>query len=184
MLALDWRILDILLLEDRLQSRISDLVAWTKTMLPVIRHSISEARKQLRTGHQDIRNYFSDAAAPDRTVNECSPPRQHRPIPQTVSALDQPPFASDLGKQEPRPLRPQPTLVSPDITTIISLLRERQINHEHDAHRHGRTDHFRSQYPFSPTGLSQSNSASKNSTKYDLNQHSAFLPGAQQSQLS
>jgi hypothetical protein len=69
MLALDWRILDILLLEDRLQSRISDLVAWTKTMLPVIRHSISEARKQLRTGHQDIRNYFSDAAAPDRTVN-------------------------------------------------------------------------------------------------------------------
>jgi hypothetical protein len=44
MLALDRRIFDIPL-EERLQSRTSDLVAWTTTMLPVFRHSISEARK-------------------------------------------------------------------------------------------------------------------------------------------
>jgi hypothetical protein len=64
MLALDRRIFDIPL-EERLQLRTSDLVAWTKTMLPVIRHSISEARKELRTGHQDTRTYLSDTAAPE-----------------------------------------------------------------------------------------------------------------------
>jgi hypothetical protein len=42
MLVIDWRIFDIPL-EERLQSRTSDLVAWIKTMLPAIRHSISEA---------------------------------------------------------------------------------------------------------------------------------------------
>jgi hypothetical protein len=42
MLALDRRIFDIPL-EERLQSRTSDVVAWTKTMLAVIRYSISEA---------------------------------------------------------------------------------------------------------------------------------------------
>jgi hypothetical protein len=39
MLALDRRIFDIPL-EERLQSRTSDLIAWTKTMLPTIRLSI------------------------------------------------------------------------------------------------------------------------------------------------
>jgi hypothetical protein len=56
--ALDRRIFDVPL-EEHLQSRTSDLVAWTTTILPVICHSISEARKQLRTGHQDICTYFS-----------------------------------------------------------------------------------------------------------------------------
>jgi hypothetical protein len=69
MLAIDRRIFDIPL-EERLQSRTSDLVAWTKTMLPTIRLSISEAQNQLRTGHQDIRTYFSDTAAPERNMNE------------------------------------------------------------------------------------------------------------------
>jgi hypothetical protein len=52
MLAIDRRIFDIP--EERLQGRTSDLAAWTKTMLPTIRLSISEAQNQLRTGHQDI----------------------------------------------------------------------------------------------------------------------------------
>jgi hypothetical protein len=43
MLALDRRIFDTPL-EERLHSRTSDLVAWTKTIFPVIHHSISEAR--------------------------------------------------------------------------------------------------------------------------------------------
>jgi hypothetical protein len=46
-LALDKCIFDIPL-EERLQSRTSDLIAWTTTMLPVIHHSISEARDLYR----------------------------------------------------------------------------------------------------------------------------------------
>jgi hypothetical protein len=68
MLAIDQRIFDISL-EKRLQPRTSDLVAWTKTMLPTIRPSISEAQNQLCTGHQDIRTYFSDTEAPERNMN-------------------------------------------------------------------------------------------------------------------
>ena len=69
MLAIDRRIFDIPL-EERLQGRTSDLIAWNKSMLPAIRRSISEAQNQLRTGHQDIRTYFSDTAAPERNMNE------------------------------------------------------------------------------------------------------------------
>jgi hypothetical protein len=54
MLAIDRRIINIPL-EERLQSRTSDLVTWTKTMLPTIRLSISKAQNKLCTGHQDIR---------------------------------------------------------------------------------------------------------------------------------
>jgi hypothetical protein len=73
-------------LEERLQSRTSDLVAWTKTMLPIIRLSISEAQKQLRDGHQDIRTYFSDTAAPERNMNATlfKLPRKNRTLPQTI----------------------------------------------------------------------------------------------------
>ncbi len=39
-------------------------------MPPTIQLSISEAHNQLRTGHQDIRTYFSETAAPERTMNE------------------------------------------------------------------------------------------------------------------
>ena len=52
----------------RLQGRTSDIAAWTKTMQPAI--SISEAQNQLLSGHQDIRTYFPDTAAPERNTNE------------------------------------------------------------------------------------------------------------------
>jgi hypothetical protein len=69
MLAIDRRIVDIPL-EERLQARTSDLVAWTKTLLPTIRLSITEAaQNQLHTGHQDIRTYFYDTAEPERNKN-------------------------------------------------------------------------------------------------------------------
>jgi hypothetical protein len=58
MLAHDRRVLDVPL-EERLQSRTSELLAWAKTMLPVINRSVRDARTQLQTGHQDIRSYFS-----------------------------------------------------------------------------------------------------------------------------
>jgi hypothetical protein len=67
-LALDRCVLDIPL-KERLQSRTSDLVAWAKTMFPVIHQSIREARAQLRTGHHNIRTYFSDTAEPERNMN-------------------------------------------------------------------------------------------------------------------
>jgi hypothetical protein len=69
MLAIDRRIFDIPL-EQRLQGRTSDIAAWTKTMQPAIRTSISEAQNQLLSGHQDIRTYFSETAAPERNTNE------------------------------------------------------------------------------------------------------------------
>jgi hypothetical protein len=64
MLALDRRILDTPM-EERLQSRTTDLIAWAMTMFPVLRQNISEARKQLHTGHHDIRTYFFNTAAPE-----------------------------------------------------------------------------------------------------------------------
>jgi hypothetical protein len=68
MLAIDRRIFDTPL-EERLQARTSNLVAWTTTMLPEIHHSISEARAQIRTGHHDIRAYFADTTAAEPTTN-------------------------------------------------------------------------------------------------------------------
>jgi hypothetical protein len=69
MLSLDRRIFDIPL-EERLQSRTSDLVAWTTTMFSVIHHSICEAWAQLRTAHHDIRNYFPDTTAAESSINK------------------------------------------------------------------------------------------------------------------
>jgi hypothetical protein len=68
MLALDRRIFETSP-EERLQARSSDLVAWTTTIFPVIHHSIREARAQLRTGHCEIRTYFSDMTAAEPTTN-------------------------------------------------------------------------------------------------------------------
>jgi hypothetical protein len=39
-------------------------------MQPTIRISISEAQNQLRTGHQNIRTFFSDTAVTERNTNE------------------------------------------------------------------------------------------------------------------
>jgi hypothetical protein len=60
MLAHDRRVLDVPL-EERLQLRTSELLAWIKTMLPVINRNVHDTRAQLQTGHQDIRSYFSQA---------------------------------------------------------------------------------------------------------------------------
>jgi hypothetical protein len=68
MLAFDRRIFDTPL-EERLQVRTSDLVAWTTTMFPVIHHSISEARAQILTGHHETRSYFTDTTAAESTTN-------------------------------------------------------------------------------------------------------------------
>ena len=69
MLAHDRRVLDVPL-EEILQSRTSKLLAWVKTMLPVMNRSVHDARAQLQTGHQDIRSYFSQAtvATTDHTA--------------------------------------------------------------------------------------------------------------------
>jgi hypothetical protein len=60
----------MLAIEERLQGRTSDIAARTKIMQPIIRISISEAQDQLRTGHRDIRTFFSDTAATERNTNE------------------------------------------------------------------------------------------------------------------
>jgi hypothetical protein len=60
--AHDRRVLDIPL-EDRLQSRTSDLIAWAKAMLTAIHKSIRDAQAQLYTSHHDIRIYFFDTTA-------------------------------------------------------------------------------------------------------------------------
>jgi hypothetical protein len=53
-------------------SRISDRVAWAKTMFPVIHQSIRDAQAQFRTGHQDIRTYLSDTTAAETTTTTIS----------------------------------------------------------------------------------------------------------------
>jgi hypothetical protein len=56
------RVLDVSL-EERLQSRTSDLIEWAKIMLPIINQSA-----QLHTGHQNIRTYSSDATVAARAI--------------------------------------------------------------------------------------------------------------------
>jgi hypothetical protein len=73
MLAHDRRVLDVPL-EERLQSRTSELLAWVKTMLPVINRSVHDARAQLQTGHHDIRSYFSQATVATTDHTEATPP--------------------------------------------------------------------------------------------------------------
>jgi hypothetical protein len=77
MLAHDRRVLDVPL-EERLQSRTSELLAWAKTMLPVINRSVRDARTTIKTGHQDIRSYFSKATVV--TTGDSSKP----PVPSTA----------------------------------------------------------------------------------------------------
>jgi hypothetical protein len=77
-------------------------------MFPVIRHSISEARTQHRTGHQDIRTYFYDTAAPIRTMNAALA-TAISPVSQTVGP--RPPAI----RQRLQQARTQPALTSTDI---------------------------------------------------------------------
>jgi hypothetical protein len=84
MLAHDRRVLDVPL-EERLQSRTSELLAWAMTMLPVINRSVRHARVELQTGHQDLRSYFSHAtvATTDHTAatpTVTSPSRHEAPL--------------------------------------------------------------------------------------------------------
>jgi hypothetical protein len=67
MLAHDRRVLDVPL-QERLQSRTTELVAWARTMLPVINRSVRDA-SQLQTGHHDIRNYSSNSGHPRCHIN-------------------------------------------------------------------------------------------------------------------
>jgi hypothetical protein len=58
MLAHDRRILEVPLKNDFKHAL---LRAWVKTMLPAITQSVHDASTQIKTGHQDIRSYFSQA---------------------------------------------------------------------------------------------------------------------------
>jgi methionine synthase II (cobalamin-independent) len=48
-------------LEERLQSRTPEYLAWAKAILPVINQSVRDVRARLHIGHQDIRTYLSVA---------------------------------------------------------------------------------------------------------------------------
>jgi hypothetical protein len=183
-LALDRRISDIPL-DGRLQSRTSNLVAWTKTMLSVIRDSISDARKQLRTGHQDIRTYFSDTAALERTMNVTLTTAIVATLPHTALTLAQPPFARDSADKNPAALTSTDIRRSRhhDIRTYFSATTAAEpIKNATQATTEELTD---SQY-FQPAArLSRPASASKVPAKYDFNRPSGrFYSGAQQLQLS
>ena len=76
MLAHDRRVLEVPL-EERLQSRTSELLAWAKAMLPVINRSVRDARAQLQTGHQDIRSYFSQTTVATTNQTAARPTGTH-----------------------------------------------------------------------------------------------------------
>jgi hypothetical protein len=110
MLAIDRRIFDTPL-EEGLQSLTSDLVAWATSMLPVIRHNISEAQKQLRTSHRDIRTYFSDTAAPERTMRNVTLATATATT-TTTNRIGPRPTAI---RKRPQQTRNQPAMTSTDI---------------------------------------------------------------------
>jgi hypothetical protein len=111
MLAIDRRIFDIPL-EERLQARTSDLKAWTKTMLPIIRISISEAQVHIRTGHQDSRTYFPDTAEPER--NMTATPATATAMTATITTDRIGPRRTDL-RQRPKQKRNRPATTSTSI---------------------------------------------------------------------
>jgi hypothetical protein len=88
MLAHDRRIIDVPL-EERLQSRTPELLAWVKSILPVINRNVHDARAQLQTGHQDIRSYFSQAtvATTDRdpSPSQRAPPGHSAALPERTN---------------------------------------------------------------------------------------------------
>jgi hypothetical protein len=45
-------------IEERLESRLSDLKAWVQQLYPAVQKGIQDANTQLREGVQDIRNFF------------------------------------------------------------------------------------------------------------------------------
>jgi hypothetical protein len=140
-LAIDRRIFDIPL-DERLQGRTSDLVAWTKTMLPAIRLSISAAQNQLRTGHQDIRTYFSDTVAPERNMNATVATATATVATTTTDRIG--PRRTDF-RQRPQ----QPRILPATTSTNIRRSRHHYIgddNHTHDVRSQGRTDHSHTQY--------------------------------------
>jgi hypothetical protein len=63
----DSRVLDIPF-EEQLESRTSDLIAWAKTMFPIIHRSIRDATARFHSGRQDIRTDFSDTTAGEPTT--------------------------------------------------------------------------------------------------------------------
>jgi hypothetical protein len=86
MLAHDRRVLNEPL-EETLQSRTSELLAWAKTMLPVINQSVRDARVQFQTRHQDLRSYFPQATV-TTTDHRAATPTVTSPAPPSVPLLD------------------------------------------------------------------------------------------------
>jgi hypothetical protein len=114
MLAHDRRVLDVPL-EERLQSRMSNLIAWAKTMLTVINLSIRDARAQLHTGDQD-----SDTTVVEPTTTRT--PATIIPTTNTAVTLSR---LLDIRMQEPSSLQFQlpvgvplsfPRMISPTIS--------------------------------------------------------------------
>jgi hypothetical protein len=106
------------------RARTSDLEAWTKTMLPTICLSISEAQNQIRTGHQDIRT-----AEPERSMNATLATATATTATSPTDRIGS--RRTDL-RQRPQQTRHQPQL---------SLWHYSwSNNHARDARRHGRTD--------------------------------------------
>ncbi len=51
-------------LDERLDSRLSDLKAWVQQLYPVVQKGIQDANRQIRLGVQDIRNFLRIAPPP------------------------------------------------------------------------------------------------------------------------
>jgi hypothetical protein len=111
------------------RARTSDLEAWTKTMLTTIRISISEAHNQIRTGHQDIRTYFSDTAEPERNTNAT--------LATATATIATTPTDRNGPRRTDLRQRPQQTRHQPQLSLWQYSCGN---NHARDARRHGRTD--------------------------------------------
>jgi hypothetical protein len=142
MLAHDRRVLDVPL-EERLQSRTSELLAWAKTMLPIINRGIRDARVQLQTGHQDLRSY-----SPQATVATTD----HRAATPTVRDAR---AQLQNGHQDLRRYFSQATVATTDHTAATpTVASPAHLDAPPPGHPTALSEHRR-QYPFNPLGINK-----------------------------
>jgi hypothetical protein len=121
MLAHDRRVLDIPS-EERLQSRICGIVAWAKTMLPVIHQNIRDARAKLHTSHHNVRTSLTRQRPKQPLRTRRPPPLQHRPLAQSVPSLAYSTCANDFSMRELNSLRFQPTFVGSSLGAAVAAM--------------------------------------------------------------
>jgi hypothetical protein len=120
MTAHDRRVLNAPL-EERQQSRTSELLAWAKTMLPVINRSVRDARAQLQTGHQDLHRPPSNGGHHGPQSSHADSPRRPRAITNWSSRPPQLFLPSNSGHDGPHSSHADSNEPSPSNVPLLDI---------------------------------------------------------------